>query len=510
MRRFDGANPTLLPTDPATPMTILELPETGNAGMSAKFLILPIETKARELPGKTLLAAFAARAGFDVVLGDQRSITRSLHRLPKGVFLDKSISRTKIRRYRRLKELGHQIAAWCEEGLVYRDKEAYQFERLSPVSMSLVDAFFAWGEVHRSDVIEAIPESRNKVHAVGNPRFDLLRQPYSSIAESEARRLSAEHGRFILVVTTFSRFNKHQGQRGVLDVLQARGFTITAEQQAFYNRLIAHLGQVFAAFAAMIPALARTFPSHTIIIRPHPSEDHDRWRTIAAEVGTAKVVYDGSVEPWLSAADAVIHNASTIGVEAFLLNRPVFSYMPVVDEVFNRRAHLPNMVSAQADSVDDLLRGIRTAFEGRPLSPPENRERRELVRRYVANASGRLAAERIVEVLSDLHNARPPGKSDPLSYLNAWSRLTARRSLSRLRNIVRGDRNLQSYMDQKFPGLTLQEVEDQLGVISQAGGLGDLDVVPHPDLHGCFMISAAGRRQAIRDESLRREPLMTA
>ena len=244
--------------------------------MSAKFLILPIETKARELPGKALLAAFAAKAGFDVLLGDQRSITRSIHRFPRGVFLDKSISRTKIRRNRRLKELGHLVAAWCEEGLVYRDKAAYQFERLSPVSMGLVDAFFAWGEVHRADVIEAIPEARDKVYAVGNPRFDLLRQPYFSIAESEAHRLTAEHGKFILVVTTLSRFNKHQGQRGVLDVLQARGFTITAEQQAYYNRLVTHLGQVFAAFEAMIPALARAFPSHTIIIRPHPSEDHDR------------------------------------------------------------------------------------------------------------------------------------------------------------------------------------------------------------------------------------------
>jgi surface carbohydrate biosynthesis protein len=478
--------------------------------MSAKFLILPIETKARELPGKTLLAAFAARAGFDVLLGDQRSIRGSIHRLPKGIFLDKSISRTKIERNRRLKELGHQIAAWCEEGLIYRDKTAYQFERLSPISMSLVDAFFAWGEVHRADVIEAIPEAKDKVYAVGNPRFDLLRQPYSSIAESEGRRLSAEHGKFILVVTTFSRFNKHQGQHGVLDVLQARGFTISAEQQAYYHRLVTHLGQVFAAFAAMIPALAKTFPGHTIVIRPHPSEDHDQWRKVVAEIGNAKVIYSGSVEPWLSAADAVVHNASTIGVEAFLLDRPVFSYMPVIDEVFNRPAHFPNMVSTRAHTVDDLLQAIRMAFEGRPSSPSDNRERKELVRRYVANASGRLATERIVEVLSDLHDAGPPGRSDPLSFLSAWSRLTARRSLSRLRNIVRRDRNFQSYMDQKFPGLTLEEIEDQLRVITQAGGLGDLDVVPHPDLHGCFMIAATGRQQAMKDEFLRPEPLMTA
>ena len=253
----------LLPDRLGSAYEFLNCP-SGIACMSAKFLILPIEIKARELAGKALLAAFAARAGFEVLLGDQRTIARSIHRLPKGIYLDKSISRTKVQHYRRLKELGHLVTAWCEEGLVYRDKVAYQFERLSPESMSLVDAFFAWGDVHRSDVTEAIPEARDKVHALGNPRFDLLRQPYSSMLEKEARRLNAEHGRLILVVTTFSRFNRHQGQRDVLDVLQARGFAITPEQEAFYNRLVKHLGQVFEAFQTMIPALARSFPDHTI------------------------------------------------------------------------------------------------------------------------------------------------------------------------------------------------------------------------------------------------------
>lgn len=295
----------------------------------------------------------------------------------------------------------------------------------------------------------------------------------------------------------------------MLDVLQARGFAITSEQQAYYNRLVTHLGQVFAAFEAMIPTLARAFPSHTIIIRPHPSEDHDRWRKVVAGVGNAKVIYQGSVEPWLNAADAIIHNASTIGVEAFLLNRPVFSYMPVIDEVFNRLGHLPNAISTRVHSVDDLLREISNMLEGKVPSPSGDRERKELVRCYVANASGRLAAERIVEVLSDLHDARQPRRPDPISYLNAWSRITARQSLARLRDIVRRDRNLHSYMDQKFPGLSLQEVEDQLRAISQAGGFSDLLVVPHPDLHGCYAISATGLNQAARDESLRHEPVMT-
>jgi CDP-glycerol glycerophosphotransferase (TagB/SpsB family) len=297
----------------------------------------------------------------------------------------------------------------------------------------------------------------------------------------------------------------------VLDVLEARGIQVSASQEAFYQRLVKHLGQVFVAFEEMIPALARSFPGHTIVVRPHPSEDHDRWRKALAGVDNAKVIYQGSAEPWLSAADAVIHNASTIGVEAFLLDRPVFSYMPVTDEVFNRPAHLPNMISTRAHSLENLLNEVRAAVEGLPLASPETAERKRFVRRYVANASGSLAAERIVQVLSELHEARPPRRPDNLSYADIWLRMTARQYLSRLRHIVRLNRRLYAYMDQKFPELTLQEVKDQLKAIAQAAGRdSNFSVVPHPYLKNCYTISAVGRSRIASDEAARREPQMTA
>ena len=358
-----------------------------------------------------------------------------------------------------------------------------------------------WSKPFRTRAIRSTPSAI--------PRFDLLRQPYTSMLDAEAGRLTAEHGKFILVVTTFSRSNRHQGQRNVLDVLEARGFKLTPEQEAYYNRLVSHIGKVFEAFQTMVPELARAFPDHTIIVRPHPSEDHDRWRKALAGIENAKVLYQGSAEPWLWAADAVIHNASTTGIEAFLLDRPIFSYMPVVDEEFNRKTHLPNLVSTQTHTVEDLLRAIGTALGGWPISDSKRSEKKELVGRYIANASGPLAAERIVQALSDLNDARPPSSTDTLSYLNAWSRMTARQSLSRLRHIVRFDRNLHAYMNQKFPGLSLHEVEDTLLAIPQAAGQAELVVTPHPDLSGCYTISAVARHEAERSGALQREPSVT-
>jgi hypothetical protein len=135
----------------------------------------------------------------------------------------------------------------------------------------------------------------------------------------------------------------------------------------------------------------------------------------------------------------------------------------------------------------------------------------ELVRRYVASASGPLASERIVRILSDLHETGGDAAPATLRYLNAWSRSATRKSLSGLRNLLRPNRSLKDYMDQKFPGLAHEEIEHQLAAISQAAAHGDrFVVVPHPELHNCYTISASGRSRVKKDEGARGEPLLTA
>ena len=75
------------------------------------WLILPVETKARELDAKTYVACAAAEAGFNVMLGDQNGLLRRLARLPRGIYLDKSIAPLKIAPFMRLKRLGFRVMA---------------------------------------------------------------------------------------------------------------------------------------------------------------------------------------------------------------------------------------------------------------------------------------------------------------------------------------------------------------------------------------------------------------
>jgi surface carbohydrate biosynthesis protein len=455
--------------------------------MGTATLILPIETKVRELYGKALLALYAAEAGIDVILGDQRVIAQSLHRLPVGIYLDKSISRTKTHHFTRLRNLGFHLAAWCEEGLVYRNKAAYQHERVFAPSLMQLDAFFAWGNAQRDDVLEVVPQANSRMHSFGNPRFDLLRPALREVFRKDAQQLQARFGRYILVNTNFSRFNRFPGREEMVEVLQQRGIALSSEEEAYYKSWVEHLGDVFHAFVRAIPRIAQAFPDHRIVVRPHPSENHERWRQELEGVANVAVIGEGNAIPWMMGADAVIHNACTTGVESFLLDRPTIAYVPIVHETFNRLNYLPNAISRSAQTEAELITQVTKAISATE-GDPDRQEKRIIVQRYVGDLSGPLATESIVRVLQRMGESK---RSEPYSWHQARLRLlsAARLTAARTRRALWPNRSLSAYMKQKFPDLGIEELQDVLEKIGRARGKRlSIEVVEHPQLANCFVL----------------------
>ena len=147
------------------------------------WLLLPVEVKVREFHAKVLQAAVAAEHGFDVVLGEQNALQRGLPHLPRGIAVDKSVDRSKVPIFRRARGLGDRLASWCEEGLVYRDRDTYLHERVQPEALAQVDRFFAWGDVQQADILRKAPDAAAKIRVTGHPRFDLLRPDLRAVYE---------------------------------------------------------------------------------------------------------------------------------------------------------------------------------------------------------------------------------------------------------------------------------------------------------------------------------------
>jgi surface carbohydrate biosynthesis protein len=419
------------------------------------WLILPIETKARELDAKVYVACAAAEAGFRVMLGEQNAMLRRLALLPRGFYLDKSIARPKVRTFARLKKLGFRVLAWCEEGLVYRDRDAYLNERVAPKAFDEVDAFFAWGQVQSSDVRGVVDDSPQRIFETGNPRFDLLRPGLRELYRPDAEALRARYGDFILINTNFARYNHYFGREKVFEILKTRGSVRNAEDEAFFRGWIDFLGEVFHSFEDMLPRLARVFPKRNIVVRPHPSENHDTWRRIAADIPNVHVVYEGSAIPWLLAAELSIHNSCTTGLEGALMDKPALAYRKARSETYD--SFLPHRVSVNADTFDDLVGEMETALDGRYQAPLAiDGGVRADVERYIASLDGPQATERILPRIAAL--AEIPA--------NHGGTLTARirdQGEQALRAVARTAlaplRSTQGYSKQKFPGLALEEIE---------------------------------------------------
>lgn len=446
-------------------------------------LAIPIETKVRELDAKVFMACVAAERGFRVILGGYDALSRRVACLPCGSFyLEKSIQPGRALRFRAYLDIGLRIVAWCEEGLAFIDPEEYLRRRVDSAVLAETEWFFAWGPYQADLIRRAAPALASRVIEAGNPRMDLLKKPLAGAFRDEADRLRATYPGLILVNTNFSLCNHQKGPGVFLASLKAEGKVKTPEEERFAQGWVDHKQVLFEAFRRMIPALSHRFPDRTIVVRPHPSEDHETWRRLAEPLPNVKVLHEGNVVPWLLAADALVHNGCTTGFEAHLLGRPVFAYQPVTSEDYD--THLPNRVSVCAATLPALLEALAAGLDG--TGTAKNPDARRVVAAYLAHPEGG-AADAIVD---HLWAQRKTAKPLPLR----------RRGLRLLRRLIRRwlergrpSENVDHYEIQKFPGLTLAELRRlHQAYRSETGRFNDVGIrEPWP---GCFEFHAAATR----------------
>jgi hypothetical protein len=223
----------------------------------------------------------------------------------------------------------------------------------------------------------------------------------------------------------------------------------------------------------LIEALSHGFPTHTIVVRPHPLESHDPWVARASTLPNVKVIYQGNVIEWILASEICIHNNCMTGIEAYLVGKTAVAYRPVCDERFE--LFLPNALTTQALSLDEVLGLVTSCLEGGTISKSEAiSTRRDIARYFIANSTGKRASERIMDALA---TADVPVA--PLSY--SASRLSDLRMMMGRQLATfdwRRDRKTnQNFWRQKFPGMRTAHFTRLLGQIGQATGqYGDIKV----------------------------------
>lgn len=207
-----------------------------------------------------------------------------------------------------------------------------------------------------------------KIRSVGCPRFDVAYQyeaKVPSVAIDTAKR------RILAVAQAGS------------SAVQATGSYVPTRQ-----------------FVALLRHALEGEPDLQLWIRLHPADDiteAEKWRWHSEGIILAE---GGHLYDWLSAADVVVHQSSTVGVEALFFDKPLVSInLTGQPDVI---AYVEEGVAAGVYRQDDLLPAIRAAL-AKPPHTPETRER--FIQRHACALDGK-SSERVADLVERVANGR--------------------------------------------------------------------------------------------------------
>jgi surface carbohydrate biosynthesis protein len=281
-----------------------------------------------------------------------------------------------------------------------------------------VSHLFAWGE-DNAELWRQYPQlpAGIPIHVTGNPRGDLLRPEIRTFYQKEAEQIRNTYGQFILINTNFNHVNAFFPSQNLFQPPKKLGEEPRFGQAArgmsreYAQGFRDHKQAVFADFKRLIPALDASFPDYTIVVRPHPTENHEIYHSIAAQCQRVKVTNEGNVVPWLMATRALIHNGCTTGVEAYVMRVPAISFRATVNNYYDDGFYrLPNRLSHQNFDFEQLRQMLQRILSGQ-RGAASSAETKALLDRHLAAQNGPLACERIVDVLIKIVDefSRSPG-----------------------------------------------------------------------------------------------------
>ena len=442
------------------------------------LLLIPVENQVRELDPKLLLASIAARHGFTSVIGSRREMEFNIDGFPRSIYLSKSMTVRSLLFFRVARRLGHTIVTWDEEALVHLPDDTYYSRRLDARAIKFVSHLFAWGRDNAAlwrrypHLPAGVP-----IHVTGNPRGDLLRPDLRRFYQQQVDAIRGEHGEFILVNTNFNHVNAYGPDMNLFKPVRgpkkkARfGRAARGMSRAYAEGLRDHKLAVFQSFQEMIPRLEAAFPGVNIVVRPHPTENHEVYNRIAERCRRVRVTNAGNVVPWLMACKAVIHNGCTTGVEAYVLGVPAVSYRQAVDETYDFGFYrLPNLISHQCRSFEELRDLLTGVLDGK-TGAADGEERRLLLKQYLEGQEGPTACERMVEELCRIDDQLDgvPRTSLP-NKLERWLVTGGLHAAKAVKSSLPGSHNRPEFQRHRYPAIPLDEIRAKIERFQQLVG----------------------------------------
>jgi surface carbohydrate biosynthesis protein len=366
-----------------------------------------VEETSRELASRVLLATVAANGGFTSYIAPQWFAWEHFDRMPAGVVLFKGNNGAQAVQMIAARAAGHRVAAIEEEILgVANDRQILRVFHTS--SIDVCELFLLQGEHARDILASHFPGIERRIVVTGNPRTNLLLPPFDDETRGPAKAIRRRHGDYILVNTNFGSTNPRVEDTVTDYEGCARIGLITADDPADHEDYIGWCTwerQNMALLANVLAACRSSSTLPKVIVRPHPSENIDKWRQAYPDDEKVSVIREGDHTAWTAGARLLLHTGCTTGVEAMLLGIPTLTLQGGVSDW--HRTHTSNLVNKAAGSLEAAMTKIEAFFQGDAdvcTSTPQMW--RELEHQLLPQTDG-TAAQRIIDALT------PFAASDP-------------------------------------------------------------------------------------------------
>lgn len=418
-------------------------------------IYLHVEISSRELDSKILLATLAASRGHDVIISDLSTIKRGLFNgtLPPGIFHTKSLTpnNEKMDTHEKLVKNGFIITSIDEEGgLLEHGYSDFAKLRYSEHSIEQSSAIFGWGEEDTDSLKKIYSKHSNKIYKTGSPRVDLWRSNFSSYWNTPD---SAPNKPFLLISSNLYLANYIKpfyewGGFKSIGLKEGKGYFQSDPKlfkKQFYNASEDH--RKLAAFIEAVHYLSKFNNGYEIVVRPHPLENIEAWKSYLKDVPNVHVLREGSINSWVNNAFAVMHNSCTTALEASVSNKPVITYIPFKQDF---AWEIPNKLGYQVNSLEELLNRINTLFNALKSSTyirDKNILPGSLLKKLYIDES-ELAAEKMINVWESLKNN---------NLKNNLKRFQWYVKIMNLKNIIR-----KTNEDPKFPSLIEGDVQKKV------------------------------------------------
>ena len=208
----------------------------------------------------------------------------------------------------------------------------------------ILSGYFFWGDRLHAAFNDNHAMQPGQLHLTGCPRFDFAAPKWRTLLDGERRGYLLVNANFPLVN---SRFSSKPG-------VERETMIRAGWDGAYIDRFLADLKQVFANYLVEIGRLAVARPDRQILVRPHPFESEEVYRTALGRHANVVVDGAGNVLDMIQNAAAIIHLNCGTAIEAVLLGK-----LPIQLEYLNTPATAGHaLLPARVSRPTHVVRGI--------------------------------------------------------------------------------------------------------------------------------------------------------